>query len=229
MAKRNHARPDNLSSGPTLSHRARWDLLGRRGAVVWFTGLSGAGKTTMAVALERSLLTQGRPAFVLDGDRTRTGLTEDLGFSPDDRRENVRRAAHVARLLAESGVIALAALISPFRADRAMARRIVEDDGSAIAFVEVHVSTPLEICERRDPKGLYARARAGDIPDFTGVSGPFETPLDADVVIDTSLLPLKASVRLLNEMVLSRVRKAAEPDTWSISEPAPSSLTTAED
>lgn len=155
----------------SVTRRDRERLLGQHGAVVWFTGLSGSGKSTLACALEAKLIAAGRLAYVLDGDNVRHGLCKDLGFSPADRAENIRRIGHVAALLAESGAIVLTAFISPYRSDRAAARTIVGD-----RFVEVFVDTPLGVCEARDPKGLYAKARRGEIAEFTGVSAPYEAP-----------------------------------------------------
>jgi adenylyl-sulfate kinase len=157
-----------------ITREARWRALGGAGATVWFTGLPSSGKSTVAAAVEAKLLAEGRPAYVLDGDNLRHGLNGNLGFSPEDRRENVRRTAEVAALMADAGVTALASLVSPFRADRKAARAVHVARG--LRFVEVWVSTPLEECERRDAKGLYAKARAGEIPDFTGVGQPYEEP-----------------------------------------------------
>jgi len=152
-----------------------------RGATVWFTGLSGSGKSTVAVEVERLLVEAGRPAYVLDGDNLRHGLNADLGFSDDDRAENVRRVSEVARLLADAGVVALVPVISPFRVGRARARELHEAAG--LPFVEVFVDTPIEICEARDPKGLYRRARAGELAGFTGIDSPYEAPEAPDLVL----------------------------------------------
>lgn len=151
------------------------------GATVWLTGLSGSGKSTVAVALERLLADAGRPAYRLDGDNVRHGLNADLGFSEGDRTENVRRVGEVARLMADAGVVAIVPLISPYRAGRDHARRIHADAG--LPFVEVFVDTPIEECERRDPKGLYAKARAGEIKGFTGIDDPYEEPLSPELVL----------------------------------------------
>lgn len=173
-----------------------------RGATVWLTGLSGSGKSTVAVALERLLVAEGRPAYRLDGDNLRHGLNADLGFSAPDRDENVRRAGQVAVLLGDAGVVALVPLISPYRAGRDRAR--AAHDAVGVPFVEVFVDTPIEECERRDPKGLYAKARTGEITGFTGVDDPYEapsspelrlTPADGDpaaqaAAVATLLLPL---------------------------------------
>lgn len=150
--------------------------------VLWLTGLSGAGKSTLAATLHRRLVDAGVMAAVLDGDAVRAGLCRGLGFSPEDRRENIRRVAEVARLMREAGLVVICALISPLREDRAMARDII----GAENFREVHVATPLEVCERRDPKGLYRNARANALTQFTGVSAPYEEPLSPDLRIDAS-------------------------------------------
>jgi adenylylsulfate kinase len=160
---------------------------------VWLTGLSGAGKSTMAAELERRLWHQGRRAFVLDGDRMRQGLCSDLGFSPADRKENIRRIAEVARLFAEAGLICIVAFISPYRADRARARSLLPTG----RFIEVYLSAPLEVCERRDPKGLYARARAGLVKEFTGVSAPYEPPLEPELELRTDILSIEECASLL--------------------------------
>jgi bifunctional enzyme CysN/CysC len=158
----------------------RWAAIGTAGATVWFTGLSGSGKSTVAVAVERLLLERGVATYLLDGDNLRHGLNGDLGFSAADRDENVRRASEVARLFADAGMIALVPLISPYRAGRDRARAAHELAG--LAFVEVHVDTPIEECEARDPKGLYRQARAGEITGFTGIDDPYEAPLAPELV-----------------------------------------------
>lgn len=155
---------------------------GHRGATVWFTGLSGSGKSTVAHRVERLLIERGVFAYVLDGDNVRQGLNGDLGFSAEDRRENIRRIGEVARLFADAGALVLTAFISPYRADRARVRELLGEGG----FVEVHVTAPLAVCEQRDPKGLYEKARAGQIKDFTGVDAPYEEPEDPEVRIDTA-------------------------------------------
>ena len=152
-----------------------------RGATVWLTGLSGSGKSTVAARAERLLVDAGRPAYVLDGDNLRHGLNADLGFSDDDRRENVRRVGEVARLMADAGVVVLVPVISPFRGAREAVRSAHEVAG--IPFVEVFVDTPIEECERRDPKGLYAKARRGELAGFTGIDSPYEPPVAADLVL----------------------------------------------
>lgn len=170
---------------------------------MWLTGLSAAGKSTIAEALERALASAKRPCFMLDGDALRAGLTRDLGFAAEDRRENIRRAAEVARLMNDAGVIVVAAFISPYRADREMARNIIGGE----RFLEVYVSAPLEVCERRDPKGLYRRARQGEIADFTGVSAPYEAPEAADVVLDSE----RRTVGQCVAQLLTTVRARTSP------------------
>ena len=157
-----------------VDRAARWRLLGCEGVVVWLTGLSGSGKSSVAVEVERLLVESGRPTLMLDGDNLRHGLNSDLGFDSDDRRENIRRTAEVAVLAAEAGVVALVPLISPYLASRASARAVSE--ARSLRFVEVFVDTPIEECERRDPKGLYLKARAGEITGFTGIDDPYEPP-----------------------------------------------------
>jgi adenylyl-sulfate kinase len=159
----------------------RWAALGHGGATVWMTGLPGSGKSTIAGGVEAALLGSGRSVYILDGDNLRHGLNGDLGFSAEDRTENVRRTAEVSAMLADAGVVVLVALVSPYRADRDAARAVHAARG--LPFLEVHVATPLEECERRDPKGLYARARAGEITGLTGVDDPYEPPVAADVVV----------------------------------------------
>ena len=166
-------------------------------STVWLTGLSGAGKTTLADGLHQRLSAQGRASFVLDGDVVRTGLCKDLGFSAADRQENIRRVAEVARLMNAAGLTVICALISPLRADRDMARAIV----GAERFLEVHVATPLEICEQRDPKGLYRRARANAIAQFTGISSPYEMPATPALRLDTSELALALALDRLEGLI----------------------------
>ncbi len=154
---------------------------GHRGCVVWFTGLSGSGKSTLAHELEARLFEMGARCYVLDGDNVRHGLNSDLGFSPEDRKENIRRIGEVARLFADAGVIALTAFISPYRRDRERARSIMNDGD----FVEIYVKCSLEECERRDPKGMYKKARSGEIKEFTGISAPYEPPENCELIVDT--------------------------------------------
>jgi bifunctional enzyme CysN/CysC len=169
---------DNLTWHP--GHVAR-EARPSRGATVWLTGLSGSGKSTVAAACEAALVAWERPAYVLDGDNVRLGLNGDLGFSAADRAENVRRVGHVARLMADAGIVVLVPLISPYRADRDQVRALHVEAG--LPFVEVFVDTPIELCEQRDPKGLYAKARAGEITGFTGIDDPYEPPAAPDLVL----------------------------------------------
>lgn len=165
----------------TVWHPSAMDRTARPslGATVWFTGLSGSGKSTVAVEVERLLVSSGRPAYLLDGDNLRQGLNGDLGFSADDRAENVRRVGEVARLFADAGVVALVPVISPYVADRSRVRDIHSMAG--LPFAEVYVDTPLEVCEARDPKGLYAKARAGELTGFTGIDDPYEAPTSPEL------------------------------------------------
>jgi len=160
-----------------------------KGGVLWFTGLSGAGKSTLAFALEEELFKRGYQVYVLDGDNVRYGLNSDLGFSPEDRTENIRRVGEMAALFADAGIICLSAFISPYREDRQMARKAAGDK-----FHEIYVKADVATCEERDPKGLYAKARAGEIKEFTGVSAPYEEPERAEVVVDTSFAPVDSCV-----------------------------------
>ncbi len=169
--------------GP-MARGERWERTGTRGATIWFTGLSGSGKSTIAVAVQERLVEAGQPAYLLDGDNLRMGLNGDLGFSADDRSENIRRVGEVARLFADAGVVALVPVISPYRADRDRARAI--HVGAGLEFHEVFVDTPIEICEARDPKGLYVKARAGEITGFTGIDDPYESPVDPELRIATN-------------------------------------------
>ena len=172
----------NVVWHPTeFSREDRWERLGLRGATVWFTGLSGSGKSTIAYELERLLVVSGQPAYVLDGDNLRHGLNADLGFAASDRDENVRRVGEVARLFADAGFVALVPLISPYRGARDLVRRA--HDVAGLRFVEVFVDTPIDICEARDPKGLYRKARAGEITGFTGIDDPYEPPAHPEVVL----------------------------------------------
>jgi adenylyl-sulfate kinase len=181
-----------------LTAADRAAALGFTGATVWLTGLPASGKSTLAVEVEALLVGAGRPALRLDGDNLRHGLNGDLGFAPEDRAENVRRTAHAAALLAQAGVVALVALVSPYAADRAIARAIHEEAG--VPFVEVWVATSLAECERRDPKGLYARARAGDLPGLTGVGDVYEAPEAPELAIgDAEAIPA-AAARVLSAL-----------------------------
>jgi bifunctional enzyme CysN/CysC len=168
----------------SLERNYRWSAVGQRGAIIWLTGLPASGKSTVAVALERALVESGRVAYLLDGDNVRHGLSDDLGFSAGDRAENIRRVGHLTRLFADAGVVAIASLVSPLRSDREIPRAL--SAAADLPFVEVHVATPLAECERRDPKGLYAKARAGELKGLTGIDTPYEAPENPDLVIDTT-------------------------------------------
>ena len=172
----------------TLEDRMR--LLRQKPVTIWLTGLSGAGKSTIAFELERQLLSQGQACYVLDGDNVRHGLASDLGFGQQDRHENIRRVAHVAQLMNDAGLIVITALISPMQADRDMAREIIGADN----FIETYLSASVDTCARRDPKGLYAKARAGQIQSFTGISAPYEVPVHPELEVDTARLTPSESV-----------------------------------
>ncbi len=176
-------------------------LLKQRSVMVWFTGLSGSGKSTIAIALERELHNRGLLCRILDGDNIRTGINNNLGFSTEDRNENIRRIAEVGKLFIDTGIITIAAFISPDNEMREMAACIIGKDD----FLEVYISTPIEECERRDVKGLYAKARKGEIKEFTGISAPFEEPANPDLSLDTSMLSVEESVKMLLDMILPRV------------------------
>ena len=180
-----------------LSREDKESLLGQKGVMLWFTGLSGSGKTTVALALERELHRRGLLCRILDGDNIRTGINANLGFSEDDRKENIRRIAEVGKLFVDTGIITIASFISPTHELREMARDIIGADD----FKEIYISTPLEECERRDVKGLYARARRGEVKHFTGISAPFEAPQHPALSLDTSRLTLEQSVAKLVELV----------------------------
>ena len=182
-----------------LTRRDKEALLGQRGVMVWFTGLSGSGKSTVAIAVERELQRRGLLCRILDGDNIRSGINNNLGFSETDRVENIRRIAEVGKLFVDTGIITLAAFISPNNALRRMAAGII----GAEDFLEVYVSTPLEVCELRDVKGLYAKARRGEIKEFTGVSAPFEVPEHPALSLDTSVLTVEESVEKVLELILN--------------------------
>src|SRR5882724_86648 len=186
-----------------ITREQRWARNGHQGCVVWLTGLSGSGKSTLSRGLERDLFTRNMHVFVLDGDNLRHGLNSDLGFSPEDRTENIRRAAEVGGLLAAAGNVAIIAFISPYRRDRQYAREIACAAGCA--FVEVYVDAPLEVCERRDPKDLYRRARAGEIHNFTGIDAPYEPPENAEVQVHTNALGIEESLQLILGYLLPRL------------------------
>lgn len=181
-----------------LSADNRAELLGQRGCVLWMTGLSGSGKSTIAHAAADALVRRGVFAYVLDGDNVRLGLNSDLSFSPEDRSENIRRISEVAKLFSEAGVVTFVAFISPYREDRRRARDTVGE-----SFLEVFIDTPVEVCEERDPKGLYRKARAGEIPQFTGISAPYEPPESAEIVIPTAQVGVEQAV----EQVTSELKR----------------------
>ncbi|KAK0729433.1 Adenylylsulfate kinase-domain-containing protein [Apiosordaria backusii] len=199
ISPRQASGPVNITWHPSLSRHERNQLRGQRGFTVWFTGLSASGKSTVATALEQHLLHIGLAAYRLDGDNVRFGLNKDLGFSEKDRNENIRRIAEVAKLFADSSTIALTSFISPYRADRQIARDLhanaSQSGDDALPFIEVFVDIPLEEAEKRDPKGLYKKARAGEIKDFTGISAPYEAPVNPEITIRTDQLSVEDSVR----------------------------------
>ncbi|MGD2245334.1 MAG: adenylyl-sulfate kinase [Candidatus Aminicenantes bacterium] len=182
-----------------LLKEEREKILDQKGVVIWFTGLSGSGKSTLAHAVEEELHKRGHLCYVLDGDNIRHGLNKNLGFSPEDREENIRRIGEVSKLFADAGLVTMTAFISPYRKDRQKARELLNQDD----FIEVFMKVPLDVAERRDPKGLYKKARAGEIKEFTGVSAPYEEPLNPELEIDTSKLDLMQSkdiiIRYLEE------------------------------
>ncbi|AXE91477.1 adenylyl-sulfate kinase [Paraburkholderia sp. DD10] len=206
---KSHAFVQRCHGAITAEDRIR--MFRQRPVTIWLTGLSGAGKSTIAFALEQQLVSLGHACYVLDGDNIRHGLARDLSFEKEDRRENIRRVAHVAQLMNDAGLIVITALISPMREDRAMAREII----GAGTFIETHLSAPVDTCARRDPKGLYAKARAGEIPSFTGVSAPYEAPVEPELRIDTATLTPDQSVAKIfdylreNALALKLAREAA--------------------
>lgn len=185
----------------SVQSKERSQLLGQRPITIWLTGLSASGKSTLAFALERNFIDVGYACYVLDGDNVRHRLNKDLGFSTQDRTENIRRIAEVARLMNDAGLIVITAFISPYSEDRSAARCIIGAD----KFVEVYVSTPIETCEARDPKGMYKRARAGELMGFTGVNAPYEPPATADMIIDTSAVSLSECAGRLLSGLLPRI------------------------
>ncbi len=187
-----------------LQRSDREKLLGQKGIMLWFTGLSGSGKSTLAVALERELYNCGILCRILDGDNIRTGINNNLGFTEADRIENIRRIAEVAKLFVDCGVVTIAAFISPTEQIRQMASQIIGPDD----FFEIYVSTPLEVCEQRDVKGLYKKARQGEIKNFTGISAPFEAPSHPAITIDTSAHTLEESVNLLKKIIIPKIKPA---------------------
>lgn len=185
------------------SREEKEQQLRQRGLTVWFTGLSGSGKSTIAVALERRLSQQGIFSRILDGDNIRTGINRGLGFSEEERRENIRRIAEVSKLFTETGIVTLSAFVSPTNELREMAREIIGKED----FVEIFVATPLEECERRDVKGLYAKARRGEIKDFTGITSPFEAPESPALAIDTTNLSVEEAVERVLEIIIPKIKQ----------------------
>ena len=185
-----------------LPRAERWKNLNATGATLWFTGLSASGKSTIASALEQVLVQRGVHCYRLDGDNIRMGLNKNLGFSAEDRAENIRRIGEVAKLFADSGCIALTSFISPYRKDRDLCRELHDKDG--IAFIEVFVDTPIEVCEQRDPKGLYKKARAGQIKGFTGIDDPYEAPSKPELVLKPGTMSVEESVRACLDLLASR-------------------------
>ncbi len=185
-----------------LTRDDREQHLSQRATMIWLTGLSGSGKSTLSVALERELFRRGYTVRLLDGDNIRSGINRNLGFSPEDRMENIRRIAEIGRLFVDSGIITISAFISPTEEVRELAREIIGEDD----FMEVFVSTPIEECERRDVKGLYKKARAGVIKEFTGVSQPFEAPTHPAIAVDTTNLSVEECTEMILERVLERIK-----------------------
>jgi bifunctional enzyme CysN/CysC len=199
MIRHNLRRAQNVHrQALSITRQDREHLNGHKGRVIWFTGLSGSGKSTLANALEKELHAQGKRTYILDGDNIRQGLSKDLGFTDADRVENIRRIAEVARLMMDAGLIVMTAFISPFRAEREMARELIGTDN----FVEVYVSTPLEVCEERDVKGLYKKARAGKIPNMTGVNSPYESPDSPEFVANAGARPIDVIVQDLVKLMI---------------------------
>ena len=176
-----------------ITKEDRIKLMKQKGLTIWFTGLSGSGKSTIAVELEHALLENKHQAYILDGDNIRHGLNKNLGFSPEDRSENIRRIGEVAKLFTDANIITITAFISPYRQDRENARKLMQDG----EFIEVYVKCPLEVCELRDTKGLYKKARAGEVKEFTGISAPYEEPFNPEITIDTSKMAVEESTRAI--------------------------------
>jgi adenylylsulfate kinase len=187
-----------------VTREERSGLLKQKGATLWFTGLSGSGKSTIAFTLEHALVQTGRLAYVLDGDNIRHGLNKNLGFSAADREENIRRIGEVAKLCADCGVLTMTSFISPYRKDRDIVRALHVE--GKLPFIEIHVATPIETCEQRDPKGLYKKARAGQLKNFTGIDDPYEAPLQPELTLDaTSTSPQEAALLIMNYLERSGI------------------------
>jgi|TARA_B110000908_G_scaffold152396_1_gene188003 adenylylsulfate kinase len=190
-----------------VTREDRSKILSQKGATLWFTGLSGSGKSTVAVALEQALTAKGKLTYRLDGDNIRLGINKNLGFSAEDRTENIRRIGEISKLFVDVGVITLSSFVSPYRADRDLVRELHKQAG--MDFIEVYVDVPLEVAEDRDPKGLYKKARAGEIPNFTGISDPYEEPLNAEVVLNSHEMTLEQEVDILLQIMTDRGLLAA--------------------
>lgn len=190
-----------------VTREDRSKILSQKGATLWFTGLSGSGKSTVAVALEQALTAKGKLTYRLDGDNIRLGINKNLGFSAEDRTENIRRIGEISKLFVDVGVITLSSFVSPYRADRDLVRELHKQAG--MDFIEVYVDVPLDVAEDRDPKGLYKKARAGEIPNFTGISDPYEEPLNAEVVLNSHEMTLKQEVDILLQIMTDRGLLAA--------------------
>jgi adenylylsulfate kinase len=186
-----------------VSRQFRHEAFGQQGSTLWFTGLSGSGKSTLAFTLEHKLIEAKFKSYVLDGDNIRHGLNNNLGFSESDREENIRRVGEVSKLFADAGLIVLSSFISPFKKDRQLVRKIHEDAG--LNFIEIYIDTPLEICEERDPKQLYAKARRGEIPNFTGISSPYEVPENAEIIIPVTNTPEQSAVQLIEYLKQNKI------------------------
>ena len=199
-----------------ITREERRKLLGQRGATIWLTGLSGSGKSTIAYALEQVLIQRGKYAYCLDGDNIRHGLNKNLGFSAEDREENIRRIGEVTKLFADAGFFSITSFISPYAADRDAARALHDESG--LPFFEVYADAPLDVAEQRDPKGLYKKARAGEIKGFTGIDDPYEPPLDAEITLDTVLCSAEQNARGIMEV--ARKRGFVDRDDTQASRPS---------
>lgn len=196
----------------TVTHQDRVALKGQKPVILWFTGLSGSGKSTVANAVESKLLSLGKHSYLLDGDNVRHGLNKDLGFSDHDRVENIRRIGEVAKLFVDFGAIVLTAFISPFISDRSQVRELIGEN----QFLEVFIDTPLEVCEQRDPKGLYKKARAGQIKHFTGIDSEYQAPVNPEIHVKTAELPIDACAEYIVEQLITRGYLALEVDDHAL-------------
>ena len=198
-----HASTNIVWHESRVSRQFRHEAFGQQGNTLWFTGLSGSGKSTLAFTLEHKLIEAKFKSYVLDGDNIRHGLNNNLGFSDSDREENIRRVGEVSKLFADAGLIVLSSFISPFKKDRHLVRKIHEDAG--LNFIEIYIDTPLAICEERDPKQLYAKARRGEIPNFTGISSPYEEPENAEIIIPVTNTPDQSAVQLIEYLKQKKI------------------------